>query len=155
MPLGPVNSFLTEEVRDMILLPDRELFHDVFARGESFDDFKAMACAFMLYKVDAVSEFRAEIASIALEINKRLVPRNLSDFNKKVTIADFLSKQKIRISIPKHYLQRVAAGPFDRWTVDKILAEWDFEPTAIKTTIKKRVKYPSRELYVEFTFCKK
>lgn len=139
----------------MMLLPDSRIFHDVFARGESLEDFELRVKEAQQDESDELAKFRGEIAGLALDINKLLVPRFLSDFKKQIEIADYLAKQKIRISIPQYYILRVAAGPFDRWVVDKVLGEWGFQARVINTLIRKRVKYPSRECYVDFTFSKK
>lgn len=139
----------------MMLLPDSQIFRDVFSRGESLEHFELRVREAQQDESDELALFRGEIAGLALDINKRLVPRFLSDFKKQIEIADYLAKQKICIMIPQYFILRVAAGPFDRWVVDKVLDEWGFQSGAINTRIRKRVKYPSRECYVEFTFSKK
>ena len=136
----------------MMLVPDYELFKPAHLRGESDTDYTSRVQKAQEDDSDSVAILRGEIAGLAAKVNHLLVPRKRSDFRKQVTIADFLSKQKVIVPIPTEYVVRASIGPVNKWVVDKALLEWGFDPTKIKTTIKKRRRFGSIECYVKITF---
>lgn len=137
----------------MLLVPDDRLFRHAPGRGMTLNEFGKLA----LDAQDAASlaVLKGEIARVAYDINYLLVPRKLSDFNKKVAMADYLSKQKVTIPVARHYRQKVATGPITSWNVAEELRQWGFEPTLISVSIKKRTRFLSSDCYVVITFSKK
>jgi len=96
-------------------------------------------------------ELSIAIYRMAIDINTRLVPRRLSDFDHQVSMADYLSRQKIVIQLPDYRRLSPSTVPFDKWSIHALLKMWGFEPTNIEAMIKKYTSFRGG-CYVKITF---
>lgn len=101
-------------------------------------------------KVGAQLDYR--VARLALDINHRLIPRRLSDFDHQVPVADYLSKQKLRIELPRRYLLKAGVSEVDGRAIRKLLAKWGFAHRRITPVVKRGKYFRSGTPYIDITF---
>ena len=143
----------------MLIQSDDTLFHHQYHNDPEGEVLKRKVQeaidASRATSTDVLAFLNAEIAHIAGDINRQLIPRNLKDFRKQVALADYLAKQKVIVPLPLGYLMRASTGPITQWSVDNALRNWGFEPTQIRSTIKKGKHFRSGECYVKVIFERK